>query len=394
MGGRKSHAALMADDDERNPFEDEISENSEVDAGNPDQEEGGGIKPPPDHPIGTEVLHADAEGVPRWLKRIYDCTFAARELGGEDFDERFGDDKLRARSKALKAMADDPMQGWRPMTVASDAMIADLVALADAAPNFRALFEVVISAARASLLAAMPLRLPPLLLVGPPGAGKSRAAFAMASALQTSIEKVPVTMQTGAGVLSGLDWSWRSPSMGAVARALLTAQTACPILVIDEIDKSSPRSEYGQLLDPLHDLLESDTARHFVDEYLKLPLAADGVLWIATANDLAPIPASITDRMLLLEVQQPTPSEMGVILRAMIQAAIIRWGDWFPAEIDVDPGTISALRSIHPRAARRVIDLAVGFAVAAGRRVVLADDVERARMITISPKMTRKIGFL
>jgi len=391
---RKSHAAFMADDDERNPFEDEISENSEVDAGNPDQKKGGGIKPPPDHPIGTEVLHADAEGVPRWLKRIYDPAPAASELGGEDFGDRYDDDKLRKRNKALKAMAYDPMQGWRPMIVATDAMIADLEALADAAPNFQALFEVVISAARASLLAAMPLRLPPLLLVGPPGAGKSRAAYAMASALQTSVEKVPVTIQTGAGVLSGLDWTWRTPSMGVVARALLTAQTASPILVLDEVDKSCPRSEFGQLLDPLHDLLESDTARHFVDEYLKLPIAADGVQWIATANDVATIPAPIIDRMLLLEVVQPTPSEMGVILRAMIQAAITRWGDWFPAEIDVDPGTLAALRSIHPRAARRVIDLAVGFAVAAGRRVLLADDVERARMITISPKMTRKIGFL
>jgi len=390
---RKSHAAFMADD-ERNPFADEISEIGETDAGDPDIEQGGGLKPPPDHPIGTEILHADETGRPRWLKRIFDPAPAARELGGEDFDERFGDDKLRARNKALKAMTNDPMQGWRPMIVATDAMIADLEALSDGAPNFRALFDIVISAARASLLAAVPLRLPPLLLVGPPGAGKSRAAYAIASALQSTIQKVPVTMQTGAGVFAGLDWTWRSPSMGVVARALLASMTANPLLVLDEIDKSCPRSEYGQLLDPLHDLLEVDTASQFQDEYLKLPLAADGVLWIATANDVATIPVPILDRMLVLVVAQPTPSEMGVILRAMIQAATKRWGDWFPAEIDVDPGTLAALRSIHPRAARRVIDLAVGFAVAAGRRMILADDVERARMITIGQRTTRKIGFL
>lgn len=390
---RKSHAAFMADD-ERNPFEVDIDENSEVDAGNPDQEQGGGLKPPPHHPIGTEILHADGAGGFRWLKRIFDPAPAARELGGEEFEDRFGDDKLRARNKALGAMAKDPMQGWRPMIIATDAMIADLEALAGGAPNFRALFDIVVAAARASVHAAMPLRMPPVLLVGPPGAGKSRAAYAIASALQTSIEKVPVTMQTGAGVLSGLDWTWRTPSMGAVAKALLSAQTACPILVIDELDKSSPRSEYGQLLDPLHDLLDSDTARSFSDEYLKLPIAADGVHWLATCNELSPIPAPILDRMLVLEVAQPTPSEMGIILRAMIQAATKRWGDWFDAEEDINPVTISALRSIHPRAARRVIDLAVGFAVAAGRRVVLADDVERARMITIGLITTRKIGFL
>jgi hypothetical protein len=286
MGGRKSHASFMADD-ERNPFEVDLDENSEVDAGKNDQEEGGGVIPPPDRPIGTEILHIDAAQGPRWLKRIFDPALAARELGGEDFDDRFGDDKLRARQRALRAMANDPMQGWRPMIISTDATIANLEALADAAPNFRALFDIVVAAAQASRHAAMPLRLPPLLLVGPPGAGKSRAAYAIASALQTSVEKVPVTMQTGVGVLSGLDWTWRSPSVGAVARSLLTAQAASPILVLDEIDKSCPRSDFGQLLDPLHDLLEADTAREFRDEYLKLPMAADAILWIATANDLA-----------------------------------------------------------------------------------------------------------
>jgi histone H3/H4 len=391
---RKSQAAFLADDDERNPFDVDIDESSETGAGNRDQEQGGGAKPLPDRPLGTEILHADTAGGPRWLKRIYDPAPAALELSGEEYDDGFHDNKLRARNKALGTMANDPMLGWRPMIAATEGMIADLEELSDAAPNFRALFAIVIASARASLHAAMPLRLPPVLLVGPPGAGKSRAAYAIAGALQTTVEKVPVTMQTGAGVLSGLDWTWRTPSMGAVARALLGATTASPVLVIDEIDKSCPRSEFGQLLDPLHDLLEVDTAREFRDEYLKLPLAADAILWIATANDLASIPAPIRDRMLVLETQQPNPHEMGVILESMIQAATKRWGDWFAADIAISPDTIAALRAIHPRAARRIIDLAVGFAVAAGRHAIHAEDVERARLVTINPTAQTKIGFL
>ena len=328
------------------------------------------------------------------MKRIYDPAPAVAELVSDDFDDGFNENKFAARTKAISAMATDAMQGWRPSIVATDAMIADLETLGARAPNFRPLFAIVIAAAQASLHAGMPFRLPPLLLVGPPGAGKSRAAHVVAGALGTNLEKVPVTMQTGAGVLSGLDWTWRSPSMGAVARALLAAKTASPILVIDEIDKSCPRSQYGQLLDPLHDLLEVDTAREFRDEYLKLPMAADAILWVATANDLAPIPAPILDRMLVLEVQQPTPAEMEVVLRAMIQAAMTRWGEWFGAEVEINPGTISALRSVHPRAARRIIDLALGFAVAAGRRAILEEDVERARMIAINPNAQTKIGFL
>lgn len=387
----KSHAAFMADD-ERNPFEEEISENSKTGAEKADQEQRGGVKPPLDQPIGAEILHADTAG-PRWLKRIYDPAPAAAELANDDF-EGLGENKLAARAKALRQMADDPMLGWRPMIMATDAMIGDLDALAASAPNFRRLFDIVLAAARASRHAAMPLRLPPILLAGQPGAGKSRAAYAIAGGLDTTIAKVPVTMQTGAGVLSGLDWTWRTPSMGAVARALLATETASPIVIIDEIDKSCPRSEYGQILDPLHDLLEVDTAREFEDEYLKIKLAADSVFWLATANDLGAIPAPILDRMLVIEVQQPTPQEMETILRAMIQASKKRWADWFDAGPNVDPATISALRAIHPRAARRIIDLAVGFAVAAGRRAVHLEDVERARMITIGPNTSQKIGFL
>lgn len=394
MAERKSLATFMANNDERTPFDDDESpENINVCAEKSAQEQGGGVKPPPDRPIGTEILHADSAGGPRWMKRIYDPAPAAVELASDDF-EGLGENKLAARTKALRQMADNPMLGWRPMIMATDSMIANLEVVAVGAPNFRALFEIVLAAARASRHAAMPLRLPPILLAGPPGAGKTRAAYAMAGALGTTIEKVPVTLQTGAGVLSGLDWTWRSPSMGAVAKALLAAKTASPIIIIDEIDKSSPRSEYGQLLDPLHDLLEVDTAREFEDEYLKMPLAADCLMWVATANAIDAIPAPILDRMLVIEIAQPTPREMEVILRAMIQAAKKRWGDWFDAGAKVDPATISALRGIHPRAARRIIDLALGFTVAAGRHAVLAEDVERAHVITISPNTSRKIGFL
>ena len=388
------HPATASDLDDRDPF---AADDDDLDVGEEQAQEadrGGRREPPPDMLLGSEILHADTAGTPRWLKRIYDPAPAALEVSAAEFDDRLGDDKLRPRNKALGQMARDPALGWRPMIMANDAMIADLEAHCAGAPNFRGFFALVVAAARASLHAAMPMRLPPILLVGPPGAGKSRAAHLVAGALGTNAEKVPVTMQTGAGVLSGLDWTWRSPSMGAVARALLGAKTASPILVIDEIDKSCPRSEYGQLLDPLHDLLEFDTAREFRDEYLKLPMAADAILWIATANDLATIPAPILDRMLVLEVQQPNPQEMEVILRAMIQAATKRWSDWFEAGAKVDLGTISALRAIHPRAARRIIDLAVQHAVAAGRRAIIADDVERARMTVTTPHKSTKIGFL
>jgi len=357
-----------------------------------DDEKGRGDAPLLIHPLGTEIECLTEAGHSQWVKRIFEPSTAAAELRHDDNDH-FGDSKEQARLRALREMAEDPMKGWRPMITVNEAMVGELESLAKGAPNFRSLFDIVLSAAKASLHAGMPFRLPPVLLLGPPGAGKSRAATLMAESLATAIEKVPITMQTGCGVLSGLDVSWRNPRLGAVARVLLGSKTASPVLLLDEIDKSNPRSEYGQLLDPLHDLLEQDTARCFTDEYLRLPIATDAIIWLATANDHRMIPGPILDRVLLIEVLQPTEAEMGIILTTMIRAAMARWGGWFDGSAPITQDTLKTLRGIHPRAARRVIDLAVGFAVAAGRPIILPEDVEHARKVTMSPKSAMKIGF-
>ncbi|MCA3160355.1 MAG: AAA family ATPase [Burkholderiales bacterium] len=377
---------------EQNPFTIEAVYGVEQTDRPRDEQEGRGDAPLLIHPLGTEVERVTETGHSQWVKRIFEPSTAAAELRNDDNDH-FGDSKEQARLRALQDMAEDPMKGWRPMITVNEAMVGALESLAEGAPNFRQLFDLVLSSAKASLYARMPFRPPPVLLIGPPGAGKSRAANLVAQCLGTVVEKVPITMQTGCGVLSGLDVSWRNPRLGTVARVLSGAKTASPILLLDEIDKSNPRSEYGQLLDPLHDLLEQDTARSFTDEYLRLPIAADAIIWLATANDVHLVPAPILDRMLVIEVTQPSEAEMGVILTTMIRAAMARWGGWFDHTTPITADTLKTLRSIHPRAARRAIDLAVGFAVAEGRPILLPEDVEHARNVTMSPRSAMKIGF-
>lgn len=377
---------------EQNPFTIEAVYGVEQTDRPRDEQEGRGDAPLPAHALGAEIECVSETGHTQWVKRIFEPGAAAAELSNDDNDH-FGDSKEQARLRALRDMATDPLKGWRPMIMVNEVMVSALENLAEGAPNFRQLFDLVLSSAKASLYARMPFRLPPVLLLGPPGAGKSRAATFIAECLGTAVEKVPITMQTGCGVLSGLDVSWRNPRLGAVARVLLGSKTASPVLLLDEIDKSNPRSEYGQLLDPLHDLLEQDTARCFTDEYLRLPIAADAIIWLATANDHRIIPDPILDRMLVIEVQQPTEAEMGVILTTMIRAAMARWQGWFDGAEPITADTLKMLRGIHPRAARRVIDLAVGFAVAAGRPIILPEDVEHARKVTMSPKSAMKIGF-
>ena len=67
-------------------------------------------------------------------------------------------------------------------------------------------------------------------------------------------------------------------------------------MVVDEIDKASADGHYDPL-GALYELLESETATHFVDEFVELPIDASGAVWLATANDAARIPEPLLSRM-------------------------------------------------------------------------------------------------
>jgi len=73
---------------------------------------------------------------------------------------------------------------------------------------------------------------------------------------------------------------------------------------------------------------------------------------------------------------------------------LVRGVAWNDGSAPITQDTLKTLRGIHPRAARRAIDLAIGFAVAAMRRTLVADDVNRAMQVMDMARRSPKIGFL
>ena len=76
---------------------------------------------------------------------------------------------------------------------------------------------------------------------------------------------------------------------------------------LDEIDKKS-EGNYDPL-GALYPLLEYQTAKEFVDEYLEFPLDASNVIWVATANTLNTIPEPILDRFVVFDVAKLSKEE-------------------------------------------------------------------------------------
>jgi ATP-dependent Lon protease len=311
------------------------------------------------------------------------------DLGAAQLVSSASDDKGQARR--WHALATDAMRGWRARLFANASMVAHIGDLRAQAPNFDRLLDIVTQSLRASIAAQAAVRLPPLLLLGPPGVGKSFIATRLARTIGTSCVSISMPTATNGNPFGGLAATWKTPVVGIVADALASGTTASPLIVIDEIDKPFRIGALDQPLDPLHTLLEPETARVFKDEFLEIAFDASHVFWIATANDTASIPLAVLDRFLILDIAAPEPSQMRVMIEAIVGDAAARYPGWF--EVAITDEVIARLSALHPRRLRQVAELACTNAVASGRHVLELDDVEAAMRLLSTGRSTTRMGF-
>ena len=117
------------------------------------------------------------------------------------------------------------------------------------------------------------LELTPMLLLGPPGIGKTHFAREVAALLGTGLGFVSMSSLTAGWVLSGASSQWKGARPGKVFETLVDGAYANPVMVVDEIDKARGEHAYDPL-GALYSLLEHDTAHSFTDEFAEIPIDA------------------------------------------------------------------------------------------------------------------------
>lgn len=147
----------------------------------------------------------------------------------------------------------------------------------------------------------------PILLLGSPGLGKTHFSNEIAKVVGSQMTVIPVSSLTAGWIISGSAAQWKDAQMGKIATSLLNGNTASPVIVLDEIDKKSEGN--FDPLGALYPLLEYQTAKEFVDEYLEFPIDASNVIWVATANSLNTIPEPILDRFVVFDIAKLSPTE-------------------------------------------------------------------------------------
>ena len=245
-------------------------------------------------------------------------------------------------------------------------------------PNFTAVLEDIRKHLALCIDSEDSVELPPMLLLGEPGIGKTHFARRIAQLLGTGFGFVPMSSLTAGWVLSGASSQWKNAKPGKVFDTFLNGDYANPVIVVDELDKASADGQYDPL-GALYELLEIETASRFVDEFVELPIDASGAVWLATANDAARIPEPLLSRLNVYEIEPPDAEGS-----ARIAATIYReirgahdWGRQFPETPSA--AALEKLASLPPREMRRALHSAFGNAKLAGRSEVSADDLQDPR---------------
>ena len=208
----------------------------------------------------------------------------------------------------------------------NDLLFKNIDNLKEAFPNFSSFIDHIEGHAILNKRGDNHFYIPPSLLVGDPGIGKTFFLSEMAELFGIKREVIHMETISASWLLTGASAQWKDAKTGLIFNKTINSTHANNMIILDELDKALNTSNYPPA-NSLLQLFEQHTAKQFKDEYFPLKIDVSKMVWLATANDLSTISEPLLSRLDTFRIINPNFEERKQLANR-IYSSILNSNTW------------------------------------------------------------------